>query len=426
VVVVGAGPGGAAVTAALRKGGHHVTLVGPKNQSSTSPAARAPSGVWSPGLTALYSIDADACDYLVSRGTWVTRSGYTDHLTGEWLLTPTGGGLRRPDQGRTGAQSLLFVDAVDLEAVTQRLAGTATDRVTSTVVSIQRDRRHAAPEESTPKRVRADETMVVHTACGDAIDNVDVVVGADGLDSTIRRISSSTTDAHTCYPVRQGYTVYRGIADCADAVTLPEAAAFQCWGPHRRFAAVPLTRHRASWFATVADAWHADVPAPGTCGTAVTAALLEEYAGWDPRVAELLSATTPASVVWEDARSLSAAAFDGGSAVDGVALVGDAAHCVDPVLAQGIGVAFEDAACLGTHLITRDTHVRVALMNYMNDRRYRTRILRRLSVVNQWLGQDGCTSQVAIAARNMAMRGAHKLGIGRVAFDAAIAASVVQ
>jgi 2-polyprenyl-6-methoxyphenol hydroxylase-like FAD-dependent oxidoreductase len=60
VVVVGAGPGGAAVTAALRKGGHHVTLVGPKNQSSTSPAARAPSGVWSPGLTALYSIDADA------------------------------------------------------------------------------------------------------------------------------------------------------------------------------------------------------------------------------------------------------------------------------------------------------------------------------------------------------------------------------
>lgn len=82
-----------------------------------------------------------------------------------------------------------------------------------------------------------------------------------------------------------------------------------------------------------------------------------------------------------------------------VAFVGDAAHAIDPVLAQGGSIAIEDAVILGKCLAETERSPRKSLERYMLNRFNRTTHLRALSNVSQWIGQDGFSGS-GLSVRN--------------------------
>lgn len=85
----------------------------------------------------------------------------------------------------------------------------------------------------------------------------DLLVGADGLDSPIRRQALGET-AGEAEPVRRGYVVYRGVcaAEGGAAGAGWDLESFQTWGAGKRFASVPLAgaeRVSAAAFVEVSD-----------------------------------------------------------------------------------------------------------------------------------------------------------------------------
>ena len=71
--MVGAGPAGLFASAALSAVGHDVTLFGHRDDG---PSSVAPTGLWSPGLRALASLNHRAVVKMIETdGTWVTDSG---------------------------------------------------------------------------------------------------------------------------------------------------------------------------------------------------------------------------------------------------------------------------------------------------------------------------------------------------------------
>jgi 2-polyprenyl-6-methoxyphenol hydroxylase-like FAD-dependent oxidoreductase len=335
-------------------------------------------------------------------------SQFTDHLSGKHLLQPLGGGL---GVGLEHDASLLFVPDAALRALLEHLAK-GIERVRDRVSHVSSLGSDGACESS-------GGSVVVHTEGGEDQREFDLVVGADGLDSTVRSsleaavkaagsggASSRATDRgrsgdYIPHVVRRGYVVIRGTSTI-DA--LDRGAAFQAWGPKQRFAAVPFGRNKAAWFATIAcsakdveDVMAELVVGPNNGGanlgdagaTDTLDALSVQFGGWDARVGVLLRGTDPLSVVAEDARALSSSAESLLVGSDKCTLVGDALHCVDPVLAQGAGVAFEDAHALAVNLIgcTTEASAGHAMRSYLAQRSRRATNLRRIAAVSQWFGQ---------------------------------------
>jgi 2-polyprenyl-6-methoxyphenol hydroxylase-like FAD-dependent oxidoreductase len=205
----------------------------------------------------------------------------------------------------------------------------------------------------------------------------DVVVGADGLRSGVRR--SLGLDTGVRYA---GYCAWRGVT--LRPVDL-RGAAGETWGRGLRFGCAPLRDGRVYWFAVAtadiedrSDDEHRSVT--------------ETFAAWHEPVPELLAATDPVTVSRlpvEDLRS-PLRSFRRGRTV----LLGDAAHAMTPDLGQGGNQALEDAAVLTTLLapIAGDSApdpavVGAALRRYDRVRRRRTQSIaaraRRLGRVAQ-------------------------------------------
>ncbi|MGV8845494.1 FAD-dependent monooxygenase [Tessaracoccus sp.] len=190
----------------------------------------------------------------------------------------------------------------------------------------------------------------------------DLIVGADGIDSTVRRaFVRGVTLRHS------GQFAARGVA--RTGVSTPPMIT-ESWGAGLRFGMVALQGGLTYWFAA---------------GQSVSAVgnPRDTFAGWHPEIADVLSApqvgSSPVLPLLDLPRLRSW--HDGDTTV----LIGDAAHAMTPNLGQGAAQGLEDVAVLLQEL-TR-LPVPQALAEYQRRRKRRAEQMVARSRWAGWLAQ---------------------------------------
>ncbi|HEX6229739.1 MAG TPA: FAD-dependent monooxygenase [Solirubrobacterales bacterium] len=195
-------------------------------------------------------------------------------------------------------------------------------------------------------------TRVIARTSGDEAFEADLVVGADGIHSTVR--AELLADGP---PRHSGLLAYRGIVEHPGF----DIRWGEYWGAGCIFGVVPIDAGRIYWFATRRTEGGEppeENPIPG---------LLGRFEGWAPEIRSVIAATPPHAVLRHD---LFDRRPDGRWTSGSVALLGDAAHPMLPFLGQGACQALEDAVALGTALGEAED-VPEALRSYQAARRPR-------------------------------------------------------
>ncbi len=190
---------------------------------------------------------------------------------------------------------------------------------------------------------------------GERVDG-DGVIGADGIGSIVRE--------HVCpsaRPLDSGYTVIRGIADhdigCGET--------FEAWGRGELVGGAALPAGRSYWFY--------EAPSALIDGQDPLAALDAER--WPAPMPAQVAATPPERVLVNRILRLGVLpTWTRGT----VALLGDAAHAMEPNLGQGAAQAIEDAEALLAAL-RAGGELSGALADYAAARRARAHMLQRES-----------------------------------------------
>ena len=195
---------------------------------------------------------------------------------------------------------------------------------------------------------------------GGGPERFDLVIAADGVRSTVARLSGLAPAAPT------GATAWRTTID-GDAASAfgatGQVAGIRAWlGPARHAVAYPVRAGSAVNLVLIAPS-HA--PASGRQDD--TQGLVSGFSRWDPHLAALVNAA-PAPTAWPLFGAPAGRPFVVGH--DRVVLLGDAAHAMAPYAAQGAAMAIEDAAVLAAALADTDDPRRAA-RRYEAERRPR-------------------------------------------------------
>jgi len=212
-------------------------------------------------------------------------------------------------------------------------------------------------------------------------EDVDVIVGADGIHSAVRTALFGKDD-----PKFTGIVSYRATFPCERAGDIPNLDAFTKWwgpNPETQLVVFPLTRGEEIFvFATTPqEGWTEE----GWTLPGDVEELRDMYSDFHPEARALLDAcsevTKSALHVREPMERWSA-----GRAT----LLGDAAHPMVPFMAQGACMAIEDAVVLARALHGADLDtVPAALRRYENARMERTASIQRNSLANEWMKEQG-------------------------------------
>ncbi|MFE0020338.1 FAD-dependent monooxygenase [Amycolatopsis sp. NPDC059021] len=213
--------------------------------------------------------------------------------------------------------------------------------------------------------VRAGSGAATAVFANGARQEFDVLLGADGIHSVVRR--TMVADA----PKFSGLIAYRGLVDADDVPEFRDDHRLRAWfGPGQHCVCYPVSAGRALSFTAMAAADIGQDTAVSPAGRRDS--LLAAYRGWDPRLVALLAAADGVSR-WElhDRNPLSR------WSTPRLTLLGDAAHPMLPFRAQGANQGIEDAVVLAECLATAGEDASAALYRYERARRPRTTRIQR-------------------------------------------------
>ncbi len=183
--------------------------------------------------------------------------------------------------------------------------------------------------------------------------DADLLVGADGFNSVIRRQMLGDTPIR--YP---GYIAWLAVTPFSHPV-MTEGYVAHYWGRGKRFGVCSVGDGHVYWWGTCnqKNASHDDM-------SISKQEILDTYAGWAPEVCAAIEAT-PEDIIFKiHARDRQPVE----QFCDGhVALLGDAAHPMLTSLGQGAAQSIEDAVVLAERLATT-SDLRTALTEYQSYR----------------------------------------------------------
>ncbi len=340
-VIAGGGIGGLAAAVALHQHGWRVEVL---ERAAELTEIGAGLSLWPNALRALDFLGLG--DQVCALGRAEKDGGLRDRK-GRWLSRTDNAGIER----RHG-RPLVVIHRADLVSVLAAALPPEALRPGSPV-----------------KAVRADGSVAI-VEHGQGVSRAELVVAADGVRSSVRRQWWPGEGV----PRYVGYTAWRMITGSVDG--LPDGAVF-C-GRGERIGYTALSGGRIYCFAA------ATVPAGGASPEGEHAALIHRFGDWPDPIPALLAATPADRVLRHDVYDLPALS----SYVRGpIALLGDAAHAMDPILGQGGCQALEDAVTLAACLDTT-ADINAALASYDRLRRPRTRAIAarsaRMAGVAQW------------------------------------------
>lgn len=314
-IVIGGGIGGLAAALALHRIGWHATVL------ERAPELGEIGAGMSQSPNAMRTLDA------LGVGAQARAAGVPTYATGN-LRTPDGRHLQRAQQG--DATPLIAFHRADLHRVLLEALPDGWVRPGSEVTGVH-------------------GTTV---KCGGATLNADLIVAADGIRSTARRLL--WPDAPP--PRFLGRTGWLGIAD------VPDLPGSMTMGAGGYFLIHPVSRGRAYW------AYVTNAAQPGLRFDDEKAEIARRVRGWHEPIPALVEATSAEAVIRVDIHDLDPLP----SYVNGrVALLGDAAHAMSPDRGQGAGQSIEDAVVLAAALAT-EPDIDTALRRYDAERRPRT------------------------------------------------------
>lgn len=337
IVVAGGGIGGLAAAVALHRRGRQVVVL---ERAEEFTEIGAGLSLWPNAMRALASLGL--ASQVRALGAVEAAGGVRDRA-GRWLSRTDNAEIER----RHG-WPLVVVRRADLVRTLAEALPPTSLLPNSETYAVQRD---------------GDGVVVEHR--GGRL-RAELVVAADGLNSTLRRQWWPNAPG----PRYTGCTAWRAIT--APVPGLPGEGAVM-WGRGERIGFTALPGSRYYLFAA------ATAPA-GTPG----AGLRRRFGDWPDPIPALLAATSVDDVLQHDIYDLPPLP----TYVRGrVVLLGDAAHPMNPILGQGACQALEDAVTLAASLDAAPD-VDAALVRYDRSRRPRTQAIARrsarLGAVAQW------------------------------------------
>ncbi|CAG8167464.1 unnamed protein product [Penicillium salamii] len=223
----------------------------------------------------------------------------------------------------------------------------------------------------------------VTLANGDIVRG-DVVIGADGIKSTIR---SHLLEDSTIKAVATGDAAYRIMLprevmekDPELKALIDEPQATRWLGPSRHIIAYPVRKHELYNVVLLHPDSHGVEESWTTKGSKQE--VVDNYDGWDSKVRKLIDLVDDNEVLeWKLCLHHPLRTWIRGS----VALIGDACHPMLPYVAQGAAQAVEDAAALGVVLsaISSREEIPLALNAYEKSRKERAETVQQSGSENR-------------------------------------------
>lgn len=223
----------------------------------------------------------------------------------------------------------------------------------------------------------ADPSISIHLGSPAPHRAGDLTVAADGYRSATRREATGIS------AVASGKTAWRTMIPCDDWPGLPRDRVIVWMAPAMHLVAYPLVSERKVNLVVIVDA------APGA------ELISDRRSGWLGAFCHRLQ---PRSECWS-AWPVHTVHAPMAVPAQRLAIIGDAAHAMEPFAAQGGALAIEDAWVLAKSLATRSDPI-LALNVFRRERTSRVERVRRLSKRN---GRIYHLASMAASARNMAL-----------------------